>query len=119
MGDAAHGESLDHEAYSKPLKVEPKFELVDTPQNYRRYPDGDKFPEKMKVWRVQNTRRRFGGVVARGYGFTDSPDAEIIAFGVNTGKEYGAVGIGRHGMSTPKRFVSCSDKSRNAVSRGP
>jgi hypothetical protein len=97
MGDAAHGESLDHEVYSKPFKVEPKIELMDTPQNYRRYPDGDKLPDKMKVWRVQNTGKRVGGVVARVYGFTDSPDAEIIALGVNTGKEYGAVGIGRHG----------------------
>ena len=97
MGDAAHGESLDHEVYFKPFKVEPQFESMQTPGNYRRYPDGDKLPDKMKVWRVQNTGKRVGSVVARSYGFTDSPDAEIIALGVNTGKEYGAVGIGRHG----------------------
>jgi hypothetical protein len=97
MGDAAHGESLDHEVYSKPFKVEPELESIKTPSNYRRFPDGDKLPDKMKVWRVQNTGKGYGGVVARSYGFTDSPDAEIIALGVNRGKEYGAVGIGRHG----------------------
>lgn len=51
----------------------------------------------MKVWRVQDTGKRIGGVVARSYGFTDSPDAEVLALGVNTGKQYGAVGVGRHG----------------------
>ena len=51
----------------------------------------------MKVWRVQRTDKTYGGVVARSYGFTDSPDAEALALGVNTGKNYGAVGIGRQG----------------------
>jgi hypothetical protein len=57
----------------------------------------DKFPDKMKVWRVQNIGQRSGSVVARAYGFADSPDAEALVKGFNTGKEYGAVGIGRHG----------------------
>lgn len=97
MGDAAHGEPPDHEVYSKPYKVEPVYRYIDTPSNYRRFPDGDKLPDKMKIWDVQKTGRSYGGAVSRSYGFTDSPDAEIIALGVNTGKEYGAVGIGRHG----------------------
>jgi hypothetical protein len=97
MRDTAHAESLDHEVYSKPFKVEPRFELIKTPSNYRRYPDGDKLPDTMKVWQVQNTGNRLNGVVARSYGFTDSPDAEIIVLGVNVGKEYGAVGVGRQG----------------------
>jgi hypothetical protein len=97
LGDAAHAESLDHEVYSKPFKVEPQFETIKTPGNYRRYPDGDKLPDRMKVWRVQDTSNRIGGVVAQPYGFTDSPDAEVLAVGVNTGKQYGAVGVGRHG----------------------
>jgi len=96
MRDAAHAESLDHEVYSKPLKVEPKFEAMKTPEHYRGYPDGDKLPDKMRVWRVQNSGKQYGGVVAQGYGFADSPDAEIIALGVNR-KAYGNVGIGRHG----------------------
>ncbi len=55
----------------------------------------------MKVWRVQDHSKVYGkipnSVVARAYGFTDSPDAEVLAKGFNTGKEYGAVGVGRHG----------------------
>jgi len=98
MGDAAHGESLEHEIFQKPYKVEPEFEHWDTPSNYhRRHLGKDKLPDKMKVWRVQNIGKRFGGVVARAYGFTDSPDTEILALGLNRGKEYGAVGVGRHG----------------------
>jgi len=98
MADAAHAELLEHEVYQKPFKVEPEFELFDTPGNYRdRYLGEDKLPDKMKVWRVQNTGQKYGSVVARSYGFTDSPDAEVLVKGFNTGKEYGAVGVGRHG----------------------
>lgn len=96
MRYAAHGESLDHEVYRTPFKVEPEFETVDTPDNYvDRHLGTDKLPDKMQVWRVQSSRT--GNVVCRAYGFEDSPDAEVIAQGFNTGKEYGAVGIGRHG----------------------
>lgn len=96
MSNAAHGESLDHEVYRTPFKVEPAFENVDTPGNYvDRHLGADKLPDKMKVWRVQSTES--GNVVSRAYGFEDSPDAEVIALGLNHGKEYGAVGIGRHG----------------------
>jgi len=97
MGDAAHAESLNHDVYRTPFAVQPEYETWDTPDNYRRYPGGDALPKKFKVWRVQNTGKTYGGVVARRYGFTDSPDAEILAVGFNRGKEYGAVGIGRHG----------------------
>ncbi|MHC4356572.1 MAG: hypothetical protein ACYS0H_28065 [Planctomycetota bacterium] len=134
MGDAAHAESLDHEVYSKPFKVEPEFESIRTPSNYRRFPDGDKLPDKMKVWRVQNSGKSHGGVVARSYGFTDSPDAEIIALGVNRGKEYGAVGVGRHGnilqwgySSSPSQmtdaarnlFLNCVHYIRRFDGKGP
>ncbi len=98
MADAAHAESLEHEIFQKPFKVEPNYEQLDTPPNYHgRNLSKDKLPNKMKVWRVQNTGKRFGSVVARSYGFTDSPDAEVLVKGFNTGKEYGAVGVGRHG----------------------
>jgi hypothetical protein len=98
MKDAAHAESLEHEIFQKPFKVEPEFEQWDTPSNYhRRNLTEDKLPDKMKVWRVQNIGQRSGSVVARAYGFTDSPDAEALVKGFNTGKEYGAVGVGRHG----------------------
>jgi len=96
MDNAAHAESLDQEVYRTPLVVQPQFEYRDTPENYRRtYSGPGKLPDKIKVWRVQNAQR--GNVVARSYGFTDSPDTEVIAVGFNDGKEYGAIGIGRQG----------------------
>jgi len=98
MSDAAHGESLEHEVFSTPFKVEPEFEYWKTPGNYHESYLGDgKLPEKIKVWRVQETSRNSGSVVSRSYGFTDSPDAEVLVTGFNHGKEYGAVGVGRHG----------------------
>ena len=94
MENAAHAELLDHEVYRTPLAVQPEFEYRTTPENYRRSFFGPgKLPDKIKVWRVQNTQK--GNVVARGYGFEDSPDAEILAVGFNHGKAYGDVGIGR------------------------
>jgi hypothetical protein len=97
MADAAHVGSFDHEIFSKPFRVDSPIERRKTPDNYRGYPNGDKLPDEMDVWLVQKTGKRYGSVVARSYGFTDSPDAEALVLGFNTGKEYGAVGIGRHG----------------------
>ena len=97
MGDAAHAELLEHEVYQKPLKVKPVFDTWDTPRNYRRYPGGNKLPNKMKVWRVQQTGMDFGGVVSRSKNFDNSTDNEILATGYNTNKEYGAPGVARHG----------------------
>jgi len=94
MENAAHAESLDHEVYRTPLAVQPEFEFRKTPENYRRsYFEAAKLPDQIKVWRVQTTQQ--GNVVAPGYGFEDSPDAEIIAVGFNHGKACGDVGIGR------------------------
>lgn len=97
MGDAAQGEPRQHEVFSKPFKVQPKFEFWKTPRNYRGYPGGKELPDKIKVWRVQNTGKDFGSVVSHSYGFEDSPDAEILTAGFNVGKECGAVGVGRQG----------------------
>lgn len=95
MASSAHGESLQHEVYHKPFKVEPDFEYQKTSDNYhRRHIGSYELPDQMKVWKVQQSER--GNVVSRSYGFEDSPDAEVIALGLNWGKEYGAVGIGRH-----------------------
>ncbi len=96
MDNAAHAESLDHEVYRTPLAVQPEFEFRATPENYRRgYVQQRKLPDHMRVWRVQDAPK--GSVVAWGSGFTDSPDAEILALGLNRAKRYGDVGIGRQG----------------------
>ena len=95
MENAAHVGSLDCEVYRTPLTVQPEIEYRKTPENYRYSFFGPgPLPDQIKVWRIQTTQK--GNVVARGYGFEDSPDAEIIAVGFNHGKAYGDVGIGRH-----------------------
>ena len=96
MDDAAHAESLDHEVYRAPLAVQPDFEYRNTPDNFRRtYLGSRKLPDQIKVWRVQKSRK--GNVIARGADFEGSPDAEILALGLNRAKDYGDAGISRHG----------------------
>ncbi len=97
MGDLAQGEPIKHEVFEKPFKVKPRLTFEKTPNNYRRFPGGDKLPDRFKTWRVQNSGKSYGGVVSRVYGFTDSPDTEVLTAGFNFGKESGAVGVGRHG----------------------
>jgi hypothetical protein len=80
--------------YHTPLVVQPQFEFRPTPDNYRRtYQGPGQLPDRIKVWRVQNSPR--GNMVSPSCGFLDSPDAEIIVVGFNLAKEYGAIGIGR------------------------
>ncbi len=101
MSDAAHVGSQKHIVFNKPLKIEPKVELWKTPHNYkdRRLANEPQLPDSIEVWQVQNSGKTHGNgsVVATKYGFTDSPDAEIIVEGFNEGKEYGAAGVSRHG----------------------
>lgn len=101
MRDGAHVGPMNHEIFHKPYAIESVVESWDTPSSYvrRRLPNEPNLPKKMDVWRIQGTGNRGGqgGVVARAYGFKDSPDAEALLLGVNSGKEYGAVGVGRQG----------------------
>jgi hypothetical protein len=135
MGDAAHVEPSDHEVYRTPLAVKFQAEYWDTPDNYREtFLGPDKLPDKIKVWRVQQTDKDYGGVVARGGGFGDSPDTEVLAVGFNRGKAYGSIGIGRHGnflqwgysaspsqMTEPGKalFVNCIHYIRHFDGKAP
>ena len=96
MSDAAQFEPRNHEVFKKPFPVQPLFEMWPTPENYRSSPAGKELPPKIKVWRVQNSGKEYGSVVSCGGGYADSPDAEVLVEGYNTGKEFGDVGIGRH-----------------------
>ncbi|MBN2181631.1 MAG: hypothetical protein JW715_06935 [Sedimentisphaerales bacterium] len=99
MGDGAHVGPTIHEVFNKPYKVRPESESIKPPGNYndRHLPVEPNIPDKMDIWYVQHSRKSYGGVVSRAYAFEDSPDAEALVLGLNHGKEYGAVGIGRHG----------------------
>ena len=97
MSDAAQGELLNHEVFTTPLKVEPKYENWPTPPNYRMYPGGKEMPDTVKVWRVQDTGKDYGSVVSSGAGFINAPDAEFLTLGYNVGKGPRDVGVSRQG----------------------
>ncbi|MBN1346460.1 MAG: hypothetical protein JXQ73_27475 [Phycisphaerae bacterium] len=117
MGDAAHVGSHKHEIFHKPFEVNPREEDWPTPGNYRRFPGGDKLPEKIRVWRVQHSGKSYGGVVSRSWGYDDSPDAEALVAGYNGGKEHGAVGVGRHGNFLQWGYASPPSKMTGAGRR--
>jgi hypothetical protein len=88
-----------HEIFQTPFKVDLQYDTVPTPEEYRNR--GLKPGDPLKVWHVQTKSFHTqdgvdAGVVSMGDGFTDSPDAEYIAGGVNH-KTPTAVAIGRHG----------------------
>jgi len=97
MSDAAQGEPIKHQVFTTPFKVVPQYEMWKTPPNYRRYPGGSELPAELKVWRVQNSGKSYGSVVSSPDAFDSFPDAEVLTPGFNTGKQNGAVGVGRHG----------------------
>jgi len=74
----------------------------------------------VKVWRVQKTTDKPGGMtrpygaVSRSWGFNDSPDAEILVAGYNRGKESGAVAVGRHGNFLQWGFSAPPSKMTDA-----
>ena len=97
----AHNIETAHPIFNKPYKTRLTFSNKPTPKNYYLFPSGKNLPDEMPMWRVQKEGYKEGkgyrvGLVSRRAGFTDSPDAEYIASGVNT-KDAGAVAIGRHG----------------------
>lgn len=97
----AHNIVSGHPIFNQPFKVRLTFSKKTTPKNYFLFPSGKDLQDKMPMWRVQKEGYKDEngyrvGLVSRRAGFTDSPDAEYIAGGVNT-KDAGAVAIGRHG----------------------
>ncbi|MEW6743231.1 MAG: hypothetical protein AB1486_10780 [Planctomycetota bacterium] len=87
----------DHEIFQSPLAVNPTFIEIDTPQNYRSYPDGEALPKKLKGWKVQEPTYPAvdPGVISNPYGFEDTPDAEVISSGVNS-KGPNSAALARH-----------------------
>lgn len=97
----AHHLKMEHPIFKGPFPV--TLTMVDkpTPEGIYHYPSGKDVPGQIPMWRVQKEGYLEGkgyrmGLVSRGEGFLDSPDAEYISSGVNT-KDLNAVAIGRHG----------------------
>src|SRR5688500_11692244 len=100
LARSAHGLVPNHPLFRGPFPVDLQFEQEPTPKNYRSFADGVALPASLPVWRVEtkdytNDKRLQPGTVAAGYGFADSPDAEVIANGINS-KGPAAVALGRH-----------------------
>jgi hypothetical protein len=114
MSDAAQGEPSQHEVFSKPFKVQPKLEKWPTPSDQREYPGGKDLPAQLTVWRVQDSGKEYGSVVSMGYGFNDSPDAEILTVGYAPGKPPGSACVSRHGNFLQWGFSSSPTQMTSA-----
>lgn len=99
----AHSWVKDHPIFKGPYQVNLNVEIKPTPdpaKNEYAYFIDYPIPDSIPMWRVQNTdpRKTPGyriGMVSRPWGFTDSPDCEVISSGV-CAKTIDAVAIGRH-----------------------
>jgi len=105
LGDAAHGIVTTHEIFHKPNDICLTFENRQIPKYYRSWPNEERLGETMKVWRIQKRGWSLEnsqdvsypfGMVSDPCGFSDSPDCEFIASGLNM-KSPEAVAIGRQG----------------------
>ena len=99
----AHSWVKDHPIFKGPFKVKMTVEECQTPEevfHYEYFYDTPA-PKTLPMWRVQTKGYKTDpgftvGMVARPWGYTDSPDAEYISSGV-CAKTIDAVAIGRHG----------------------
>jgi len=120
LTDAAQGEPSNHEVFTKPFKVEAVFEEWNTPQSYRRGPGGAKLPDKLKVWRVQNTspqpatRSNPASAISRPLGPSHLPKAEVLTPGFNTSNRNGAAGAARDGNFLQWGFSAPPSKMTDA-----
>jgi len=99
----AHNFKKEHPIFKGPFPVKMTIEERPTPEDafHYEYFLGHKTPETLPMWRVQTKGYQSDkgfriGMVARPWGFEDSPDAESISSGV-CAKTLDAVALGRHG----------------------
>lgn len=102
LSDRAHSWVKDHPIFKGPFKVDLKPSMQTTPADAKMHASWEDkvLPEKTEMWQVQTTNyekdptKRIG-MVARPFGYFDSPDVEYISSGV-CAKTIDAVAIGRH-----------------------
>ncbi|WP_282135771.1 hypothetical protein [Seonamhaeicola maritimus] len=97
----AHHIKTEHDIFKSPFKTKITLEKRETPDGVLKAFDGGNVPKKIQMWEVDKEGYEEGkgfrvGMVARGWGFEDSPNSEIISSGVCT-KQKTAVALGRHG----------------------
>ncbi len=111
----AYNINTKHPIFNGPFKVKLTIENLPTPKpalEFQRYYK-EKIPATVDMWRVQTqgymTSPGFRiGMVCRPWGFTDSPDTEIISGGVSL-KSPDAIAIGRHGNFFHWGFAASPD----------
>lgn len=99
----AHGMNLEHPIFNGPFKTNITLVKEPTPEDafHYQYFQEEKLPDSVMMWQV-NTKGYTtddgyaAGMVARPWGYTDSPDCEVMSSGV-CAKTIDAVAIGRHG----------------------
>lgn len=103
LDDYAHSIRSNHAIFKGPFPVNITIEQKSTPEEafHYQYFLNKPLPSLIPMWKVQtkgySSDKGFGiGMVARPWGFEDSPEAEYISGGVST-KTIDAVAIGRHG----------------------
>lgn len=113
----AHAYNFDksHPIFNGPFKVKITTETLPTPKDaleFKKYYRKD-IPATQTMWRVQKegymtTPGIRIGMVCRPWGFTDSPEAEVISGGVSL-KSPDAIAIGRHGNFFHWGFAASPD----------
>ena len=99
LQNEAHALRKDHAVFQGPLEVKLELAPVPTPEAYKKHVDGKGLGDELQTWKVQSgkvTKEIDYGFVAPAWGFEDSPDAEILAFGAGCGNPR-AVSMARHG----------------------
>lgn len=102
LDNYALGWKKDHPIFNGPFKVNIVPEMRPTPQSAKEYGPmyGYTVPDMTEMWMVhksygfENGQRI--GMVSRPWGYTDSPDTEVISGG-QCAKSLDAIAIGRHG----------------------
>src|SRR6218665_1980980 len=97
----AHHTNTGHEIFKGPFKTTITMKDIETPYGVLEAFDGLNEPAKIPMWEVDKEGYQDGkgyrvGMVARGWGFEDAPNSEIISGGVSS-KQKTAVALGRHG----------------------
>lgn len=97
----AHSIKTEHPIFQGPFKVDITLKNRPTPSPVLKAWDGGDMPAEIPMWTV-NTEDYTDdkgyriGMVSRGWGFEDFPDAEVISSG-QCDKQKTAVALGRHG----------------------
>ena len=108
----AHHFRAEHPIFNGPFKTTITLKKKPTPEDayhYQYYYDGV-MPDSLMMWEVQTKGYKSDdlfeiGMVARPWGYEDSPDCEYISSGV-CAKTLDAIAIGRHGNFLHWGFVA-------------